>query len=145
MNRAGVDVRNHGGLASEKAGGDGNPCAPAVPNGGEGGTVAARRGDGQSGGCFSSFLQGVALEARKKKLPGATCQIGELRPLKWSTGVTRRERDGQGRRNLAKFGQIELEFEFHARGLLGVRHNVSTKHLFFFLKLLMAKSCSLSY
>ena len=86
MNRAGVDVHSHGGLASKKGGGDGNPPAPSVPNAGEGDTVAARRGDGPSGGCFSSFLQGAALEAREKKLPGATCQIGELRPVKWSTG-----------------------------------------------------------
>ena len=81
------DAHGHGGLASKKGGGDGNPRAPAVPNGGEGGTVPARRGDVQSGGCFTTFLQGVALEATGKKLPGATSQNGELQPVKWSTGV----------------------------------------------------------
>ena len=49
--------------ASKKGGGDGDPRAPAVPNGGEGGTVQARRGDGQSDGFFTYFLQGAALEA----------------------------------------------------------------------------------
>ena len=135
----------HGGLACEKGGGDGNPRAPVVPNGGGGDTVAGRRSDVPSGGRFSSFPQGAALEAREKKLPGATCQIGELRPVKWSTGVTRREREGQGRRNLAKFGQIELEFEFISRGLPGVRRNASKKILFVFLKPLMSICCSLSY
>ena len=108
-------MHSHGGLASKKGGGDDDPCAPAMPNGGEGGTVQARRGDGQSGGCFTSFLQGAALEARGKKLPAATGQNGELQPVKWVTGVRGREREGQGQGNLAEFGQIELEFKFMPR------------------------------
>ena len=55
-NRASVDVRIHGRLVSERGSGDSNPRAPAVPNGGEEVTVAARRGDVPSAAAFSSFL-----------------------------------------------------------------------------------------
>ena len=32
----------------------------------------------------------------RRRLPGARRQIGELRPMKWNRGVTRRERDARG-------------------------------------------------
>ena len=119
----GDDAHGHGGLGEQKGGGHGNPRAPAVPNRGEGGTVPARHGDSQPGGCFTPFLQGAALEVRGEKLPGATGQNEELQLVRWSTGVRGREREGQGRGNLAEFGQIELELEFIPR----VSANCSTQ------------------
>ena len=56
--------------------------------------------------------------------------------------VTRREREVRGRGNLAKLNSNSSSC---LGGMPDVRHNVSAKNLFSFLKLLTSISCSLIY